>query len=89
MKDFILKLISEEGDTSTMRFMAIISLIIGGIISFIGVYKCTDLTGISLLTSVFVGAAFTGKVMQRSIEQQTVNNDENNKDKNEQQDKPT
>lgn len=68
MKKFFMDLLDENSTISSMRFMSITSLFIGGIIAAVGVYRATDFTGIGLLVSIFVGAAFTGKVMQKNAE---------------------
>lgn len=65
LKKFFMDLFDENSTISSMRFMSITSLFIGGIIAAVGVYRATDFTGISMLVSIFVGAAFTGKVMKR------------------------
>ena len=77
MKQFLLDLLDERTHLSSMRFMAIISLLIGGIIAGIGMYKCTDLSGTTMLVGVFVGAAFTGKVMQKNTEIKEETHNEN------------
>lgn len=69
MKKFFMDLFDEKSTISSMRFMSITSLFIGGVIAAIGLYKCDDLMGISLLVGVFVSAAFTGKVLQKNIEE--------------------
>lgn len=51
-----------------MRVMAMLSLFIGGVIGCYGVYEGKDLPGLAILCSVFVGAAFTGKVGQKFLE---------------------
>lgn len=68
MKKFFMDLLDENSTISSMRFMSITSLFIGGIIAAVGVYRATDFTGIGLLVSIFVGAAFTGKVLQKNAE---------------------
>jgi len=62
------QILSENPDASCMRLMALLSLVIGGAIAFIGLYRGTDITGLSLLCGVFVGSAFGGKVWQKSVE---------------------
>ena len=69
MREFLRKLFSEGGDVSMMRVMSILSLLAGIGIAFYGMSKLpVDYSGISLLTSVFLSAAFGGKVLQKSQE---------------------
>ena len=65
MKDFVKQLFSSESGVSAMRVMGTYSLIIGSILACIGLYKGSDLVGLSALVSVFVGSAFAGKVLQK------------------------
>jgi len=68
MKKFFMDLFDETSNISSMRFMSVTSLFIGAGIAIYGIAKVADLTGVALLVSVFVGAAFTGKVMQKNAE---------------------
>jgi hypothetical protein len=69
MKDFFSQLFSENGRVSMMRVMSIISLLAGVGVAFVGLDKTpVDYSGISLVVSVFLGAAFGGKVMQKRVE---------------------
>jgi type III secretory pathway component EscR len=69
MKDFIVKLFGENGSISMMRVMSLLSLFAGIGTSFVGLSKpIVDYSGIALLVSVFLSAAFGGKVMQKRIE---------------------
>ena len=69
MKRFILEMLQEaNGGISTTRVMAFYSLIMGSLIALYGLHQGSDLTGLSALCSVFVGAAFAGKVIQRHVE---------------------
>lgn len=61
-------LLSDKGTISTTRFMALSSLAVGSFIGLYGVFHCQDLGGITQLASVFIGAAFLGKVSQKFIE---------------------
>lgn len=61
MKEFIMELLGENGKISMMRFMSLTALIIGAIIAF----KTPD--AVTMVT-VFIGAAFAGKVSQKMIE---------------------
>lgn len=69
MKRFLLDLLKPGSAVSTMRFMSLICCIAAIAIAIIGLYRNNpDYGGLSLLVSVFLGAAFTGKVVQKSIE---------------------
>jgi len=56
---FLKSLLNEKGDVSMMRFLALISLLIGGYLAVTG--KDTSVT-------IFVLAAFGGKVSQKYVE---------------------
>lgn len=62
------EILSESGDISCMRFLSILSLICGMSIAIYGIAKDKDLYAVSMLVSIFVGAAFTGKVAQSHVE---------------------
>lgn len=68
MKSFILSLFSENGDISSMRVMAVLALLMAGTIAILGLYKTSDLTGLSMLVGAFLASAFGGKVAQRAYE---------------------
>ena len=52
-----------------MRVMSLFALLAGIAVAFVGMTKLpVDYSGISLLVSVFLSAAFGGKVMQKRIE---------------------
>lgn len=69
MKQWLKALFSEQSGVSMMRVMSIISLLVGCAVAFVGLNKMpVDYSGISLLVSVFLSAAFGGKVMQKRIE---------------------
>jgi hypothetical protein len=61
-------LFSESSEISSMRFMSITSLFIGGYLAIHGVDLKVDLSSLAILCSIFVGAAFTGKVAQKMVE---------------------
>ena len=62
-------LFSESGSISMMRVMSILSLLAGIGVAYVGLSKpVVDYSGISLVVSVFLSAAFGGKVMQKRIE---------------------
>jgi hypothetical protein len=69
MRDFFKQLFSENSGVSMMRVMSILALTAGIGIAFYGMSKLpVDYSGISLLVSVFLSAAFGGKVLQKRIE---------------------
>lgn len=69
MKEFIFNLLSESPKLSSTRFMALVSLFAGIIIAFIGLSKHPDkLPDVTLLSGMFVGVAFTGKVTSKFVE---------------------
>lgn len=66
---FIRDLFSEDHQASCMRVMAMLCCIAAIVIAIIGISKPQiDFSGLTLLCSTFLGAAFTGKVMQKRIE---------------------
>ena len=69
MYEFFKQLFSENSGVSMMRIMSILALLAGIGIALYGMTKLpVDYSGITLLTSVFLSAAFGGKVMQKRIE---------------------
>jgi uncharacterized membrane protein len=64
----IKRLLDEKDSLSMMRFLCLLSMILGGIIGLYGIYKGQDLTGVAALCAVFVGAAIGGKAAQKNIE---------------------
>jgi hypothetical protein len=66
--NFFKKLLSENNEVSCMRLMAIISLFVGSSIAYIALYKNCDLTSSAPTISIFVGAAFGGKIWQKYAE---------------------
>lgn len=67
-KEFVGEMLSEKGDISLMRVMALSCVAVSSIIAIYGVYSNRDLIDISALCAVFLGAAFTGKVSQKFME---------------------
>ena len=57
--NWIKALFSEESSVSMVRFMALLSLLIGGYLAIVG--RDTSV-------AIFVGAAFGAKVLQKHIE---------------------
>lgn len=69
MGNFLRQLFSESSGVSMMRIMSFLALTAGIGIAFYGMTKLpVDYSGIALLTSVFLSAAFGGKVLQKRIE---------------------
>lgn len=67
--NFLAALFNENSTVSSIRVMCMISLLTAVGIGIIGVCKSTpDYSGLSLLVSTFLSAAFVGKVTQKSIE---------------------
>jgi uncharacterized membrane protein YcaP (DUF421 family) len=62
--EFIKKMLSGESEVSCMRVMSMISLLMGGLIAGIGLFKGVDLSELSILAGVFVTSAFAGKAAQ-------------------------
>lgn len=59
---------SENTGVSSMRLMSMISLLVASAIAFIGLFKGSDLANLSILSGVFLGGSFGGKVMQKRSE---------------------
>ncbi len=73
MKQFILDLFNEKSTVSSIRVMSIMCVIAAIVIAVMGLEKASpDYSGLSLLVSTFLGAAFVGKVSQKSIEAKGV-----------------
>lgn len=68
MMDFLNRLLSEENRISSMRLMAILSLLTGSGIAFTCIFKGIPLSDASPTIGIFVGAAFGGKAWQKQIE---------------------
>lgn len=64
----IREILSSDSPVSSMRLMAIISLLCGCFLGAFGLYMGRDLLGLAALCSVFVTAAFGGKVIQKTME---------------------
>ena len=65
---FLKDMLSESSNASAIRGMAFESLTFGGIIALYGMYLKLPLVELSILSGTFVGAAFTGKVLQKRHE---------------------
>lgn len=64
----IRELLDPKSSISSMRLLSFISLLTGCLLAAYGLYANKDLLGLAALCSVFVGAAFTGKAIQKSME---------------------
>lgn len=71
--NFFEKLFSEKSDISCMRFMSVLSLVVGSAIAFISLAKGNNLSNDSSTIAIFVGAAFGGKVGQKFAEGKGTN----------------
>jgi hypothetical protein len=66
---FLKALLSDSGDVSCMRVMSLTCCLAAMIIAIIGLNKpSVDYSGISLICTTFLSAAFLGKVSQKKIE---------------------
>lgn len=65
---FIYKMLSESGEISLMRVMALYSVIVSSMIALYGIYSNKDLTDVAALAGVFLGTAFAGKAGQKYME---------------------
>ena len=68
MQDWIKRLLQPGSGLSTMRVMGLSALIVGSGLAIAGLIMKVDLYGLATLCGVFIGAAFTGKVMQKKVE---------------------
>lgn len=66
--NFLFKLFSEKNEVSCMRVMSMLSLLVGSAVAFYSQYKNCDLGAATPVISIFVGAAFGGKVWQKYAE---------------------
>lgn len=60
-----MRLLSESGDISCMRVMSLLSLCFGFAVFISGLVAGRDLSQVSVIVGIFVGAAFGGKVAQK------------------------
>ncbi len=65
----ILDLLSENRGPSMLRFMSLICCLAAIAIAILGLRRpVVDYSGLTMLCSAFLGAAFTGKILQKRIE---------------------
>lgn len=62
-------LFSEKGNISMMRLLSLMSVVAAIVIAILGIcHESVDYSGLTLLCSAFLGAGFTGKVIQKRFE---------------------
>lgn len=59
---------SESSKVSMMRVMALLSLVSGIVLAFVGLNQQQEPSSLAVLVAVFVGSAFGGKALQKSQE---------------------
>lgn len=74
MKKFFRGLLSDQGDLSMTRFLSLICVIAAILISAICLYNGHTPDTLVGIVSVFLGAAFGGKVVQSFAERDTESN---------------
>lgn len=75
--EFLKALFNENSSVSSVRVMSIVCCITAIILAFVGINKTPiDYSGLSLLCGTFLGAAFTGKIVQKRIEVDSAKNPE-------------
>ena len=68
MKNLLNKMFSGSSDVSAMRVMAMLSLLVGATLAFMGLYMGKDLNALATLCAIFVGSGFAGKATQKFAE---------------------
>lgn len=68
MKKFAKAMFASKSEVSSMRVMCMFSLGIGSALATYGIVHDRDLSALAVLCSIFVGAAFGGKVGQKFAE---------------------
>lgn len=68
----IREILTSKSRVSSMRLMSFIALLWGCALSGYGLVEGKDLMGLTALSSVFVAAAFGGKVLQKNIENKEI-----------------
>ena len=68
MWSFLKSCLSQDSSVSSMRIMSFIALFAAIGVTAYGMYRAFNLTELSLLVGVFIGAAFGGKAYQKKIE---------------------
>jgi len=78
MKQFFKDLFSETSDVSMTRFLAFISTISAVGIAIVGLYKNTNMDGLSMLCGTFLGIGLGSKIVQKFAEVKGEINDSKN-----------
>ena len=68
MKSFLMALLSDSGEVSAGRVMALASLSAGIALGFIGVLNGKDLSGLAQVVAVYVTSAFAAKTLAKYAE---------------------
>lgn len=68
MKLFLKALLSDTGDVSMLRVLALVSVLMGAALGLIGILMGKDLGGVAQVCAVFVTSALAAKVGQKFIE---------------------
>ncbi len=77
--NWVKSVLTEKSGVSSTRVMSFISLFVGAYLAIHGLNTTSDLMGLSALCAVFVGAAFGGKVWQKSMELKSTPTDASGK----------
>lgn len=59
---------SDSSKVSMMRVMALLSLVSGIVLAFVGLSQQQEPSSLAVLVAVFVGSSFGGKALQKSQE---------------------
>lgn len=76
MKNFIMQLFNETGTVSMMRMLSLICVLTASAIALYCIYMNRDMNAASILCGIFLGAAFTGKAVQKISEVKERSNGE-------------
>ena len=68
ISQFLRDMFSEQSNISSMRVMSMIALLVSSYLAIYGIDSKADLNALAVLCSVFLGAAFGGKVAQKFAE---------------------
>jgi hypothetical protein len=75
MKEWIKSLMGESGDVSMTRFLSLICVITAIGLAVYGLAKDKNIDSLVGIVSVFLGAGFSGKVIQKFAENRAVESD--------------
>ena len=76
MKEWFKSLLSENGDVSMTRFLSLICVVTSIGLAIYGLVKDKNIDSLVGIVSVFLGAGFSGKVIQKFAEKKSVESDE-------------